>query len=109
MSDDVTRAAQQLRGTKNIRDAVILAEAYLLEHLEDDDEAIDEEWFWAQKPRRFGSKGDIWLLWYGGEGMLLCINGKRESLPHIKTRGQLRRLVRALTPCESNQPGERRG
>lgn len=85
-------------------DLKLLANAYLAEHPSDDDELITDDW-WRDMSggcRFIFSPDERLMLWLGADGMLqLCISdgGGDEisrDMPHIKTRGDVRRLCKAL-------------
>lgn len=80
-------------------DALMLAKAYLAEHQPDDDELLDEKWVFANFP----SKGEQYsarckpdlpqLVWLNRFERFTLYDVPQ---PHIKTRGQVRLLLRAL-------------
>lgn len=77
-----------------VRDSLALAEAYLSEHLPDDGEAIDEAWLAVTGWEKGGLC--MWLgeylTWSSRRGVFVGMYPQS----HIRTRGQLRLLLRAL-------------
>ncbi len=99
-----------------IDDAVEVCKAYLLEHPQDDEEPVTEEWLVSvgAKKTGMGGKCAFWLDEKGrdrcmvveiGKGssvvLLILIDGEKGKqpfylLPETKTRGDVRRLCKAL-------------
>lgn len=79
-------------------DRALVIEAYLAEHLADADEPITYEWWLtiASEEHGFIWIGDWWLDF--SDGIVLFESPSESlSLPHITTRGQLRKLLSALS------------
>lgn len=83
--------------------------AWLSEHLPDDDEPITDEWtesVWGQKHIDISDSFTLFVLQekkHGKIGVSIDAEGSERGgrcyvldLPHITTRGQLRRLCKAL-------------
>ena len=99
---------RQLGDALDRQDATLLASLYLAEHPADDGEDVTEEWLesvgWRRNRGYMDSPqiGDscFQLTWCSlGQSMLLeCDDNDQPdvTLPHIKTRGDVRRLCEAL-------------
>lgn len=97
---------------QSLCDHAILADAYLAEHPADDDEPVTEDFIRSLNPPRYWEAGAeyVWpdvCLRYSLEicdgkppvlsaGFYIDGGDKPVYLPHIKTRGDVRRLCRAL-------------
>lgn len=97
--------------SRQMEDWEIIAAAYLAEHPEDDDVLVTEEWVASLHPPRYWEAGAEYSwpsvsLCYAvevpGNSLVCCqgfyIDGRISPIPlsHIKTRGDVRRLCRAL-------------
>lgn len=94
------------------RDTRLLAQAWLAEHPEDDGEPVTEEWFrsvvgggdfqaWSDGSKTPAAFCDAELSIYIDEVGLICLRLETDLygidfLPQVKTRGDVRRLCRAL-------------
>jgi hypothetical protein len=110
MMSELRQAAERLRAWKKDvyhcnmatvqKDTMALAEAYISEHLSDDDEPITDGWFIASVGVRYVFLSKEFAVFISEK----CVSITTEAgdswhnleLPHITTRGQLRQLCRAL-------------
>lgn len=79
-------------------EALTFVSIYLAEHPADDGETITREWFRSVSPTSnnwiHGDGVDIYQDSLGA--VSLCLVEECQVLPHIKTRGDVRRLCRSL-------------
>ena len=105
-NDDIRAAAERCKdlfGTfvdfdnmpiECIKDLFVLAQAYIAEHPADDDEPVTDEWLDSV----FGTDDSLCTEWHDewGEKITWLDKFGLVSIPMPKTRGDVRRLCRAL-------------
>lgn len=83
-------------------DTIALANAYVAGHREDDDEPVNEEWWLEEFDSHFVGYPLEWFVYLDGNsvGMHVEVNDGSEvyraKIQHVKTRGDVRNLVRLL-------------
>lgn len=85
-------------GTGNVMaEAFLLANAYVAEHPADDDEPITVEWLCVMGWELTDTRLELGpLSWHGFDNTMRIDCDILTSLPHITTRGDVRRLCKVL-------------
>ena len=90
-------AAFDASGTDEENDMFMFGDAYLAEHPADEDEPITLNWWLSSGAETSLIDRDFMLIRNDVEGVIYLVTTLQEiPLPHIKTRGDVRRLCAAL-------------